>query len=64
VPGDRRVVQVTLTDGGAQAVAAFEAGVTSVLDSLLQPLPAADRAEFRRMASVVVGAAQGATPAA
>lgn len=64
VPGDRRVVHVTLTDDGVRAMAAFEAGVAGALDELLEPLPSVDRAELRRMAAVVVGTAQEATPAA
>ncbi|MFD7312292.1 MarR family winged helix-turn-helix transcriptional regulator [Promicromonospora sp. NPDC059942] len=63
VPGDRRAVQVSLTDAGTQAVAAFEAGVTSALDGLLATLPAGDRPEFRRLASAVVLAARGARAA-
>lgn len=54
VPGDRRAVQVALTDGGAAAVLAFEAGVAGALDELLELLPAADRTAFRRMASTIV----------
>jgi len=63
VPGDRRAVQVSLTDAGTQAVAAFEAGVTSALDGLLATLPAEDRPEFRRLASAVVVAARVARAA-
>ena len=58
VPGDRRAIQVTVTDDGAKAVLAFEAAVASALDGLLAPLPVKDRAEFRRLTSAVVGAAR------
>jgi DNA-binding MarR family transcriptional regulator len=58
VPGDRRAIQVALTDDGGQAVLAFEVGVADALDELLDPLPVKDRAEFRRLASAVVGAAR------
>jgi len=60
VPGDRRAVQVTLTDDGGQAMLAFETGVASALDELLAPLPAKDRSAFRRMASAIVRAARAA----
>lgn len=60
VPGDRRAVQVTLTDDGGQAMLAFETGVASALDELLAPLSAKDRSAFRRMASTIVGAARAA----
>jgi DNA-binding MarR family transcriptional regulator len=60
VPGDRRAVQVALTDDGGQAMLAFEAGVASALDELLAPLPATDRPAFRRMAAAIVRAARAA----
>ena len=60
VSGDRRAVRVALTGDGGQAMQAFEAGVASALDELLEPLPVKDRAEFRRLASAVVGAARAA----
>jgi DNA-binding MarR family transcriptional regulator len=47
VPGDRRALQVTLTDAGRQAAAAFHAAVGAELDSLLAPLPPRDREHFR-----------------
>jgi DNA-binding MarR family transcriptional regulator len=56
VSGDRRAIQVTLTDDGGKAVVAFESGVASALDELLEALPVKDRTEFRRLASAVVGA--------
>jgi DNA-binding MarR family transcriptional regulator len=63
VPGDRRAIQVTLTDDGGQAMLAFEAGVASALDELLAPLAVKDRSAFRRMASAIVGAAHAAQAA-
>lgn len=59
VPGDRRAIQVTLTDDGRQAMRAFENGVASALDELLAPLPAADRSALRRLASSIVRAHAG-----
>ena len=58
VPGDRRAIQVTLTEDGGQAMVAFEAGVASALGELLEPLGVKDRATFCRLASAVVGAAR------
>ena len=60
VPGDRRAIQVTLTDDGGKALSAFQTGVASALDELLEPLPVKDRAAFRRLAAAVVGAARAA----
>jgi DNA-binding MarR family transcriptional regulator len=60
VPGDRRAVQVALTDAGGRAMRTFEAGVASALDELLAPLPVRDREEFRRLTSTVIGAARTA----
>jgi DNA-binding MarR family transcriptional regulator len=47
VPGDRRALQVTLTDAGRRAAAAFHAEVGAELDSLLSALPPQDRVHFR-----------------
>jgi DNA-binding MarR family transcriptional regulator len=58
VSGDRRAIQVTLTDAGGQAVIAFETGVAKALDELLEPLPVKDRATFGRLVSAVIDAAR------
>ena len=47
VPGDRRALRVTLTEGGRRAAAAFHAEVTAELNQLLSPLAAHDREQFR-----------------
>ena len=55
VPGDRRAVQVTLTDAGHRAATAFHADVSDALNQLLEPLGAPDREHFRAtMAGIVV----------
>jgi DNA-binding MarR family transcriptional regulator len=47
VPGDRRALQVTLTDAGRQAAAAFHAAVGEELSGLTASLAPADREQFR-----------------
>jgi DNA-binding MarR family transcriptional regulator len=47
VPGDRRALQVTLTDAGREAAIAFHAAVRTELDRLISPLAPADREHFR-----------------
>jgi DNA-binding MarR family transcriptional regulator len=47
VPGDRRALQVTLTDAGRQAAAAFHAAVGEELSGLTASLAPADREHFR-----------------
>lgn len=48
VPGDRRAVQVTLTEAGRQAATAFHADLGTALGELTAPMPAADLELFRR----------------
>lgn len=47
VPGDRRALQVTLTDAGRQAAAAFHTEVGAELCGLTGSLAPADREQFR-----------------
>jgi DNA-binding MarR family transcriptional regulator len=47
VPGDRRALQVTLTDAGHQAAAAFHAEVSAELTRLTSSLAPPDREHFR-----------------
>jgi DNA-binding MarR family transcriptional regulator len=47
VPGDRRALQVTLTDAGRRAAIAFHAEVSAELDRLVSPLAPQDREHFR-----------------
>jgi DNA-binding MarR family transcriptional regulator len=56
VPGDRRAVQVTLTDLGRRAAIAFHAEVGEALNELIGHLSDADREHFRAvMAGIVTG---------
>lgn len=47
VPGDRRALQVTLTDAGHRAAAAFHAEIGAELGRLISPLAPHDREHFR-----------------
>jgi DNA-binding MarR family transcriptional regulator len=47
VPGDRRALQVTLTDAGHRAAAAFHAEVSAELSRIISPLAPHDRERFR-----------------
>jgi DNA-binding MarR family transcriptional regulator len=47
-PRDRRVVKVSLTPAGADAVSRFHDQLTKRLDDLLQDLPATERDRFAR----------------
>ena len=57
VPGDRRAVNVALTDAGAQSAAAFHRDVTAEVRRLLDPLTAGDRRHLRTALAKVTGAA-------
>ena len=55
VPGDRRALQVTLTEAGQRAAAAFQAEVSAELSRLISPLAPHDREQFRAtMAEIIV----------
>lgn len=47
VPGDRRAVQVTLTEEGRQAATAFHSEMGEALGRLTDPIPSGDREQFR-----------------
>lgn len=55
-PQDRRVRLLTLTDAGAQALASVHPGMRRAQERMLEPLPAAERAEFMRMLKQLVTA--------
>jgi len=56
VPGDRRALQVTLTDAGQRAAAAFHAEIGAELSRLVSSLAPDDREHFRRiMAEIIAG---------
>jgi DNA-binding MarR family transcriptional regulator len=54
VPGDRRALQVTLTDPGREAAIAFHTEVSAELGRLVSPLPPLDREHFRSTAAEIV----------
>jgi DNA-binding MarR family transcriptional regulator len=54
VPGDRRALQVTLTDAGQRAAAAFHAEVSAELSRLISPLAPQDREHFRRAMAQII----------
>lgn len=55
-PADRRVRLLTLTDDGRRLLAETQPGVQRAQARMLDPLPAADRAEFMRMLRALVQA--------
>jgi DNA-binding MarR family transcriptional regulator len=54
VPGDRRALQVTLTDAGHQAAAAFHAEIGAELSRLISPLAPQDREQFRSTMAEII----------
>ena len=54
VPGDRRALQVTLTDAGHQAAAAFHAEIGAELSRLISPLSPRDREQFRSTMAEII----------
>jgi DNA-binding MarR family transcriptional regulator len=54
VPGDRRALQVTLTDAGHRAAAAFHAEVSAELGRLIAPLAPHDREHFRSAMAEII----------
>jgi DNA-binding MarR family transcriptional regulator len=54
VPGDRRALQVTLTDAGHQAAVAFHAEVTAELGRLISPLTPDSREQFRSAMAEII----------
>ena len=54
VPGDRRALNVTLTDTGRQAATAFHGDVTIELERLLAPLAPHDREQFRTAMAAII----------
>ena len=55
-PADRRVRLLALTDEGHAVLAAVVPAMRRTQERILQPLPAAERAEFMRMLQVLVRA--------
>lgn len=60
VPGDRRAVQVTLTEEGRQVAVAFHVEMRAEMNRLLAPLAVEDRGHFRgSMAEIIAGCRPG-----
>ena len=61
VPGDRRALQVTLTDAGHQAAVAFHAEVSAELGHLISPLAPDHREHFRSAMSEIIAGCKAAS---
>jgi len=62
VPGDRRALQVTLTDTGHRAAVAFNAEVSAELDRLVAPLSVRDREHFRLTMAEIIARCRSSRP--
>jgi DNA-binding MarR family transcriptional regulator len=62
VPGDRRALQVTLTDAGHRAAAAFHAEVSTELSRLIAPLAPHDREHFRSTLGEIIASCRTSRP--
>jgi DNA-binding MarR family transcriptional regulator len=63
VPGNRRALQVNLTDAGRRAAKAFHADVGEALNGLMADLSAGDRQQFSAtMAGIIATCRSGAGP--
>jgi DNA-binding MarR family transcriptional regulator len=61
--GDRRALDVTLTNSGRRAATAFHADASAELDQLLSPLAPSDRGNLRTALGTIIAArAQPAAP--
>jgi DNA-binding MarR family transcriptional regulator len=62
VPGDRRALQVTLTDAGQRAAAAFHAEIGAELSRLVSSLAPDDREHFRRIMAEIIASCRPSRP--
>jgi DNA-binding MarR family transcriptional regulator len=62
VPGDRRALQVTLTDAGRQAAAAFQAEVSAELCGLVSHLAERDREHLRSTMAEIIASCRTSRP--
>src|SRR6516165_6706710 len=62
VPGDRRALQVTLTDAGQRAAAAFHAEVSAELSRIISPLAPHDREQFRATMAEIIARCRASRP--
>jgi DNA-binding MarR family transcriptional regulator len=61
VPGDRRALQVTLTEAGHRAAAAFHAEIGAELSRLIAPLAPRDREHFRATMAEIIASCRTAS---
>ena len=62
VPGDRRALQVTLTDVGHRTATAFHAELGAELSRLTSPLAARDREHFRTTVAEIIARCRTCLP--
>jgi DNA-binding MarR family transcriptional regulator len=62
VPGDRRALQVTLTDAGRQAAAAFHTDLGGQLSGLISSLAPQDREHFRSTMAEIIASCRTCPP--
>jgi DNA-binding MarR family transcriptional regulator len=62
VPGDRRALQVTLTDAGHRAAAAFHAEIDTELSRLISSLAPEDREHFRSTMAEIIASCRTSGP--
>ena len=62
VPGDRRALQVTLTDAGHRAAAEFHAEIGAELSRLIAPLAPPDREHFRSLIAEIITRCRTSAP--
>ena len=62
VPGDRRALQVTLTDPGHRAADAFHAEIGAELSRLISPLAPHDREQFRSTMAEIIARCRTSRP--
>jgi DNA-binding MarR family transcriptional regulator len=62
VPGDRRALQVRLSDAGQRAAAAFHAEIGAELSRLVSSLAPDDREHFRRIMAEIIASCPTSRP--
>jgi len=62
VPGDRRALQVTLTDAGHRAADAFHAEIGAELGRLISSLAPQDREHFRSTMAEIIASCRTSSP--
>jgi len=62
VPGDRRALQVTLTDAGQRAADSFHAEIGTELNRLISSLAPQDREHFRGTVAEIIASCRASRP--